>query len=216
MRGRTFGLLAGAVFAVCLVANTDVLAVENAPAPDPGMVGITSTEENQGDQEAVRTRVAERKQNATTRLTAAEQRRTQARCKAAQAKVEPLRLKIDTFEAEKGRQYDGLANRLASLSTRLSGAADISQLSAQITELQSRVSSFKVATENYKLTLLDLALMDCTADPTGFRVTLESARKARQDLVQELQSTATFLNQTLKPNVQALQLKMKNGANDGA
>jgi hypothetical protein len=59
-------------------------------------------------------------------------------------------------------------------------------------------------------------MADCTADPTGFKASLESARTAREQLAKSAADIRAYIQQTIKPTlveIRAQVAKKTEGSN---
>src|SRR5690606_9425458 len=105
-------------------------------------------------------RLARRKANFQTRLTAAQQNRLRARCQAAQGQLKSLQGRVNGIAASRTEVYSNIVSRLSTLEDRLARHdLDTQTLQAQITDLSGQVDEFKTQIAVYQEAISDMAEM---------------------------------------------------------
>lgn len=196
-----------------LLAMTPVVATaqsgrSNRVAQDDTTQTTTATEEtapSQTEAEERQARLAERKAALKTRLDAARQARIKSRCKASQGKLSSISGRIQGLETSRAQVYANLIDRLTKLNDRLKTAGvDTTELDSQITQLNTLIDTFNTDLGAYKLSVGDIAVMDCAADPIAFQATLETARTSRTKAADSAKAIRAFLTETIKPTLSDL------------
>ncbi len=195
-------LLLSAALALPLVGLGPIItyANENAASPTTTAATTDTTVKQNRDK-----RVKEHKDKLKVKLSNLEQKRLQERCKNAQGKVSSLQGRITGVETSHNKVYGNLLSRLTTLSDKLKAqGVDTTQLDAQITELTTQVTKFKTDLATYKTDVSDLAALDCAADPSGFKATLEASRIELALLRQESTAIRSYVQNTIKPTLQTI------------
>lgn len=175
-------------------------------AQDGTMQTTTVSEETTpAEAEARKTRLEERKAALKTRIDTVKQARIKNRCKASQGKLSSISGRIKGLETSRTQVYSNLLDRLTTLNDRLKSAnVDTTELEGQITQLNTLVNTFNTDLEAYKLSVGDIAEMDCAADPVGFQASLETARTSRTQVAESAKAIRVYLTETIKPTLSEL------------
>lgn len=155
-------------------------------------------------------RLQKRKDTLKTRLTAAQQVRLRARCQAAQTLVTTLSEKVESIQKKRVNAHDRVQDHLTILRDKLGDQADTTKLQAAMEELQRRTDAVEAKLASYSQALVDLRQMNCTADPTGFKASLDEARTLRIELVQDVADIRKFIQDSLKPELQVIKQSLEN------
>lgn len=184
-----------------------------------GLVTAQTTSEQDTDDTAKTTltdtettleeRVNTRKNARSLRLSAAQQARLRSRCQAAQGLLTAYEARVKTLERNRVNAYDKIHDHLTSLLERLNGQVDTAELTAAIENLEAQVTAFQQHLNDYHQVITDLAAMDCTADPTGFRASLDTAKEQRSDLLSESAVIRTYIQDTLRPILQDIKAELQ-------
>ncbi len=175
-------------------------------AQDGTMQTTTVSEETTASEaEARKMRLEGRKAALKTRIDAVKQARIKNRCEASQGKLSSISGRIKGLETSRTQVYANLSDRLTKLNDRLKGAnVDTAELEAQITQLNTLIDAFNANLEAYRLSVSDIAEMDCAVDPVSFQASLESARTARAETADSATAIRTYLTETIKPSLAEL------------
>lgn len=150
-------------------------------------------------------RIKQRVTDLNVKLNSTEERRVKDRCKNAQTAVKTLSNRVKGTETSRNEIYQNLRDRLDNLVTKLNTQnVDTAALTQQITVLEQKITTFKTDLASYKQALSDLENMDCQADPTGFKASLEAARKQRENLNNLIKDIRTYVQDTIKPTLQTI------------
>jgi chromosome segregation ATPase len=180
-----------------------VLAVDNTT-----QTTATTTQQTTDNKTAVQKkaelaeRLQKRKDELKIKLTTVEQKRLQTRCKGGQGAVKSLQAKINGTETSRNQVYSNLVDRLNNLQSKLdTKGADTAELKVEITALQTQIDTFKTDLATYKQTIADLVDMDCAADPTSFKASLEDARTQLKKVRDDGIAIKAYVNDTIKPTL---------------
>jgi hypothetical protein len=169
--------------------------------------------------EELKMRLEKRKTELKTKLLATEQVRLKARCKASQAVLTGLSKRLDNTAANHTKAYKAINTKLSTLTPKLDdkGLDTTALKNAQVT-LANKIAAYETNLKSYQQAVSDLKTMDCVADPTAFKASLETARSLRQKLHDSAADIRTYVNQTIKPILAQLraQLAQKESTTEGA
>lgn len=217
------------VFAL-IVATTPAYAQElqtttnrpmatDQPATAPSTTAPTTNRAMAQPTEKTQTeRIAERKAALKTKLTAAQQKRIQARCKSAQGKITELNAKSANTQQARLKVYGDVTTRLNDFQTKVAAqGVDTTILKTQLTELQTKIDTFQSDVKVYTDAVADTAALDCVADPTAFKASLDASRSALTKVREDAVAIRTHLNQNVKPAMVTIktELAKESGATDG-
>lgn len=150
-------------------------------------------------------RINERKAKATAKLTAAQQRRIQARCKAAQVKLGTLSTKGQAVQTKQVTRYADITTKLEAVATAAkSNGADVTELTAQIAMLQEKSTALIESFNTYINSVDDSAVLDCIGDPVAFKASLDSGRAGLKELRSQSAEIRAYLKDTIRPTLTAL------------
>lgn len=145
-------------------------------------------------------RLEERKAAVKIKLQSAEQVRLQAHCKAAQVRIKVLDNQLKASSTRQTARLADVTNRLKNLQTKLTDQnVDTSQLAASLATLNSKIATYNADFQIYSQAIKDLGDMDCVADPTGFKTTLEAARAKQATIKNDFKDVTNYIQQTIKP-----------------
>ncbi len=164
--------------------------------------------------QALQARIQARKDKLQVRLSALEQQRLKTRCKSSQGVVSSLQARINGIETAHTKAHTHVVSQLTDLSAKLPAQGlDNTQLQTEITNLNAQIAKFNSDFATYKDDVSDLAVMDCAADPVGFKASLEASRNQMGLLRQEGTAIQAYLKDTIKPTLQTIrtQIAAKQG-----
>lgn len=162
--------------------------------------------------------VDKRKADMKIKLSTAEKKRLQSRCKNSQGSLSSLQGRIAGIKTSREQVYDNLTTRLTTLSEKLkSHDIDTATLDSQVIALQERIVTFKADLTAYELAIGDTATMDCASDPEAFKASLETTRAAREKVNIDGNGIRTYVNDTIKVTLKQLreQLAATNAKTEG-
>lgn len=163
---------------------------------------VNESTEERPDPARQKERIDKRKADLKITLNAAKQARLKSRCKASQGKLQSIQGRIKGLETSRTQVHANTLQRLTKLSEKLAAQGiDVSGLESQITEISLLVEAFNADVVVYKEAVVDLATMDCVADPTAFQASLEAARTARTKASESSKAIRTYLKDTIRPTL---------------
>ena len=195
--GATLSLLAGAAGG----------AVAQEPADQSEVMTTTRAQEVRTTLEE---RLTRRKEALTERLTTAQTTRLRGRCQAAQVKLAAVSIRANTITTDRLTVYQDIQVKLNALATKLESEVSTADLEAALVTLAENITAFETATANYKQTLADLGDLDCVADPTAFKASLEVAKTEQATLAQAGTDIRTYVTETVKPALQAIRTSLQD------
>jgi hypothetical protein len=212
--GKQFRLVLGAAVILSLSSVVGVAAIarqDGTPieAGEDGIMLMSTTADTV--KTTITERLAQRKAALTTKLTNAQTTRLKARCQAAQVKLQAVSQRAITADTRRSTAYKNIQDTLATLVERVGDQADTTELEAALTALGTNVTAYETAATNYKQTLADLGELDCVADPTAFKASLESAKTEQSSMKDAAVAVRAQLQDTIKPLLEALKLNLKAG-----
>lgn len=154
-------------------------------------------------------RLEQRKATRQTRLTNAQSTRLKARCQAAQTLVGKVEEKLTATHTKRTGAYGQAVSRLQDIVKKVGSTADTTDLQANIQTLKEKSAAFEAAVKAHQQTLDDVQQMDCVADPTAFRASLDQAKIEHQAVRQAAADIRSYLNDTVKPTLQAIRAALR-------
>lgn len=212
-------ILALAVLTPLLVGNA-ALAVDanastttttpNASTSTSDSTSTTLTDQQKAD---LAKRLADRKAQLKTVLTAARQLKIKTKCTTSQGVISSLSGRIKGIETSRTEVYANISNSLTKLSTQLKNKnIDTTAFNTEISTLKTKVTTFNTDLTAYKQATADLKDMDCAADPTAFQSSLDAARTARDKVAKDAADIRTYLTDTIKPTLKDLRAQVAGTA----
>lgn len=193
---------------VMVASPIGVFAHEAEPEHEHEVTTQSTEAEETTTTKTLAERLAERKEKLQTKLTNAQQNRLKARCKAAQGLLGSLGTRVKGVEKNRTALYDKVVEKLNGLVTRIGDQADTAELQAQIAVLEEKIAAFKTDITAYKQAISDLAEMDCVADPTAFRASLDEAKTLHAALLQTSKDIRAYINDAIKPTLQTIRAEL--------
>lgn len=161
-------------------------------------------------------RVTQRKAEKPITLDARDQQRVASMCTNAQAKLRTLKQKTTSAVDTRTGIYKSIDGKLWIAVGKLKLAdKDTFELEKQRAALAADVAAYEAMAKEYQLVLDDAALVNCKADPAGFKSLLETARDYRKALRSQIEITRNNVVNNVKPVLtnHATELKGKAGTN---
>jgi len=144
-------------------------------------------------------------------LSAVEERRITAACRAAQAITMRLVVNIDSVAQKRKAAYDNISDKLTTVIEKVQLAGvDTTELEAKVTELNSMVADLLTKVADYKTTVNDLSELDCQANPDEFKAALEYAKTQRVEIVSSSKAIRNFVQESLKPVLSDIRIQLTN------
>ncbi len=200
--------LIAAALLVPFLATVPALAVDSTSSTTTQT--STTPTQTTAEKAAMQARLEQHKAELKLKLTAAEAKRLQDRCKPAQATIKTLGDKINANVPQRDSAFSELDSHLTSIIAKLkSRSVDTTTLAGEQKTLDTKLATFKTDLTAYKQEISDLQNMDCAADPTAFKSALQAARTARLKLGQELTDIQAYVKNTIKPTLVDLRKQLE-------
>lgn len=220
---RIITLGAATVLALPLIATATVFAentasstTTNTTTSTPAASPTTKTTTSAADLKALADRLAKRKADLKLKLTSAETLRLQTKCVAAQTTLGTLKERINTIDTNRTAAYKSITDNLTSLSEKLKNkSVDTTAFDADLATLQTKFNTFATDLATYKQAVADLVIVDCKADPDGFKASLETARTSVAQVNKDAVAVRSYLNDTLKPLLQTIRTQLQSTKTGG-
>ena len=157
-------------------------------------------------------RLAQRKAEQKITLDDKDKARIEQRCESAQTKVRALYQATSNALNSRNEAYYRADAKLWVVIGRLKLAdRDTFQLEKQRASFAKQVADFQATTNNFTQVLDDIQVVNCKADPAGFKALVETARIYRKQIVDKSNAIRDFavndIKQTLSTQATALQPK---------
>lgn len=206
LKNLIFKLIIAAVSVVILaVAVPAKISSQAAPAPTaPG-----STFEQ---------RAAQRKAERNVKLDAKSQKRLVSQCVRAQGKVRTLQQKTTPALTTRTKVNLQMDAKLWVMIGKLKIAQkDTFNLEKQRIALADKTSAFDSTAKLYQQSLDDLVVINCQADPAGFKAILDTARVYRGQLRDQSTAIRDYVVNEIKPTLSAFaaDLQAKSAEEEG-
>lgn len=212
MKTHLFRIITANIIAASLMValTIPVSAQENQMTAEPTTVAQPETASTaEVDQKKRTERIAERKAVLKTKLTAAQQKRVQTRCKAAQGRINEAIKKATIVQQNRAKAHAGVVSRLTTFESKVSAqGVDTTDFKAQITTLQTKVATFNADLQLYTEAVNDTAALDCVADPTAFAASLAASRTALAKVRADTVAIRAHVNDTIKPLMVTVKTKL--------
>lgn len=135
--------------------------------------------------------------------------RLKLRCNVAQTVTKNVRVKALTLRDNRTKAYKNIADKLAHTVTKLKEKQiDTTKLEEQIATLNTKIAAFTTAAEAYKQAIDDMADMECTTDPGGFKAALDQARTAQRTMHTLATEIRTYVSNAIKPTLVQLRAEL--------
>ncbi len=213
MKSRTIMTVAISLLLPAVLVGS-VFAQEQTPTTTSAQT--TTAAQAEAQKQAMQTRVQQRKDALKLKLTTVQQKRLQSRCKAAQGKITSEQAKVTGVSTSRTKVYANISTQLTNLEAKLNGQGlDTTALKADIAALKTKIDTFNTDLATYKDAVSDLAAMDCVADPTAFKASLETARTTRKQLRTDSEAIHAYIKDTIKPILATLRTQLEPQATTG-
>ena len=207
-----------------LVLAAAMLGVLSLPAFVYAYEGENTTDtstktssETKPDNSTLEQRIQKHKDELKAKLTTLQEDRIKLKCKASQGVVKIVGDRVNSGYPVRANAYKELQNKLTDIIAKLKAAnIDSATLEQEQATLTTMAQTVKDDVTAYKQELSDLNAMDCTADPTGFKAALETARATHDKLIKDTADLKTYVHDTIKPTLQQIrdQLKTKEDSSN--
>lgn len=178
-----------AVLAAVLAGSISMAAADTPPAPAPA--GSTLDQ-----------RVAQRKAERGTALSANDQQRLVSTCVNAQAKLRSIETDEVPMLDNRTKVYGSIDAKLWIVTGQLKLAnQDTFNLEKQRLTLLDKTNNFQSLAANYKQALDDSLVINCQADPNGFKALLDTARIYHDQLRAQSTDSHDYVINTIKPTL---------------
>lgn len=189
-----------------------VIAQENEDSDSLQEVTQTSLDETveqrsneRGQEESAQDRINRIKNNSADKITAAEERRIEARCSNAQNRIQQLQTRQNAAIENRQELYLRVSSRLTEIVQKLQAAnVDTTELEVAVDEMTSTITESLNFIEEYTQSLADISDMDCAADPQGFKALLDNSRKNRVEILSGYSEIQVVKNEKVKPILQSI------------
>lgn len=180
--------------------------------PEKDLLKLVDAEKAKATQaDRIKGRITELK----VKLTVAETLKLKTKCVSAQGLVKVLDTRIDNGITARSKAYDELLSNLDGLIVRLKEAkVSTTDLEAQRTALKTKIDTFKSDLAKYKVALSDTQGLGCLADPSGFKASLEAARKSRATVATDALAIRTYVTGTIRVTLKGIKDSLGKTTND--
>ena len=204
--------LMGAALLTPVLLFSGVAAIEGSSTSGSSTTTTTttsgSTQTEKSDDKGMLERLAARKAERKTKLTAIEQKHLQTVCKSAQGKASSTEAKVKGLSTSRTEIYKNLTTRLNELVTKLQTKnVDVTQLQSEITQLKTLIGTFNTDMATYKQDVTDLVALDCNSDPVAFKASLDTARIDRDKAIADSAAIKAYVG-TIKVTLQGIRSQL--------
>lgn len=205
-------LVAPVVVGAVVTAQTDSntgTTTNTTISPDKPSEQQTTAPKPEEVKAAREARIKKQKETLKVKLGAAEKKKIQEKCKAAQGKTSSVSGRINGLETSRAQVHVNMFNRLDKLTVKLEArGADTTQLKAELTVLAGKVDKFHADLAIYKQSVQDLEALECATDPEGFKAALLTARTNLETVKADAKDVQTFLKETIKPLLKSIRSQL--------
>lgn len=175
-----------ALMAAVLTGAIGVAAADSPPAPAPAGSSIEQ-------------RIAQRKTERGTALSDQDQKRVIGTCVSAQTKIRSIETKEVPMLDNRTQVYGSIDAKLWIVTGQLKLAKqDTFQLEKERLTLLDKTNNFQTLASNYKQALDDSLVINCQADPNGFKALLDTARIYHDQLRAQSVDSHDYIVNTVK------------------
>ncbi|MEO8863387.1 MAG: hypothetical protein ABI354_03630 [Candidatus Saccharimonadales bacterium] len=161
------------------------------------------------DQSNISDRIQERKTKLKTQLPYNLRNTITSKCVLAQSNIAPAKTRIATATTNRSQVYSEVVETLSNMATKLKTAGNNADtIDSNIVNLKSKIDTFNTDLAAYSQAVSDLADMECTKDPVGFKATLDTARDAHKIVVQDSQMIHSYVESDIKPSLAIIKQQM--------
>lgn len=145
-------------------------------------------------------RLAQRKAERAIALNERDQQRLTNTCVSAQGKIRTLQQSTTTAITTRTKTYQQVDAKLWVTIGKLKLAGkDTFELEKQRAVFAEKSAAFQATAKNYQQSIDDLLVINCQADPAGFKSFLETARVYRTQLREQTGAVRSQIVDTVKP-----------------
>lgn len=182
-------LLVSVMLAIVVVMAVPIVGAVSPPATPPA--GST-----------VESRLAQRKAEREIKLDDKDTKRYIERCVGAQGKIRTLYQTVTKTIDDRNKAYQQVDAKLWVTIGRLKLASqDTFELEKQRSNLADKINDFQTTGSNYTQVLDDIQVLNCKADPTGFKALLDTARLYRQQVVDKSAAIHDYIVNDVKKSL---------------
>lgn len=150
-------------------------------------------------------RLEQRKKERAIVLEDVDARRLEQRCKGAQTNLIAIQQEVTTVADARRKKYDTIDAKLwVTIGQLKLAGADTFDLQKYQTEYLKQVAAFNTLTKDYLQTLDDTVVINCEADPVGFKALLETNRLYLKQIREQSEVIRLYLVDTVKPEISKL------------
>jgi len=144
-------------------------------------------------------RLAQRKAEQNITLEEKDQKRLEQTCVNVQSKIRTINQSATTVINDRNLSYKRVDAKLWVTIGRLKLATqDTFELEKQRTSFAQQINDFQTTGSNYTQTLDDIQLINCQADPVGFKALLETARFYHKQLISQANAVHAYVANDIK------------------
>lgn len=168
-------------------------------------------------QKNLEARLEKRKEMLKEKLTYSQKKRITKRCIAAQKIITTVADKAKEAKTNRDKIYTNILSKTTDLRDKLKQQGqDTTKLDKNITELESLVNTFKSSLKDLRQSAVDMTNMDCAADPSGFKASLEAFRTDRETVLKNSLAIRTYINDSLKPTLKEIHDTLGGTSQEGS
>lgn len=202
-------ILAAVTFLCSLILLTGLGLAQESMSPSNTNTTVTPTTPTEDDNAKLNDRIQKRKTELKTKLTTAQQKRVQSKCKNAQGILKNNTTRANTVDKNRKNIHANMVERLTSLETKLAAKElDTTAFKAQITALEAKVETFNTDMTVYLQAVADTSQLDCAADPVAFKASLDASRTALQKVRTDAVDIRTHVINNVKPELLKLRTQL--------
>lgn len=146
------------------------------------------------------------------KLTDKEKTKLTTTCAAAQENIQKIFKRSEGITSERSTVYATVDNRLGAVQKRLSTQQlDTSVIDLLHANYRKQTTAFSAALTTYRQTLQDSSTMDCKADLSGFRSSVEAVRVARKSVADKSLSIHELVRVDAKTSFDTIKKRLDEG-----
>lgn len=211
-------IVLGATLSTCLLMMPVAVVAEASTADNSGSSNSNSSTTSSTDDTKTLTpeelakkaaelkkRLDDNKAALKTKVDDATKKRITTKCKNSQVVIKGAETSANAISTNRGKAYSKIAEKIQALIDKVKAQGiDTTALEAANTVAKQKAETLSASMKTYEATLADLRAMDCAADPTAFKATLDLARTQRETVKTQAQDLRTYISTTLKDAIKAV------------
>lgn len=211
---RFFALGLVILFALPILTTTFAFAIEDENEAETTTTSQTAADEKEKDDsgdDSMRDRWERYKKDYKVSLNFVDKLRIKNRCKGAQnGQISRVRGRFNGIQTSRSKVHANVLKQLENVATKLKAAGlDTTELEASIATLKTKIDTFNTDLAAYKQALSDLAEIDCTTEPEGFKASLEAARASLDKVKADAKDIRAYVKDTIKPQLVKLRTQIE-------